>query len=433
MVLLKRRSGGIAGILPVLLILLLPPPASAMEAGKEKPPVGIYGDRDTDRQVVDHRWFDLRVGGRLHYDFGRIDADEELQEAFPGLDGFHGGIRRLRLAVLANVRDIVEIKIEVDFARVEDVKDDWIRFPSVPVLKNFAFGHFMEPFSLGMLTGSNYITFMERPLAVDAFGPFRNLGVLGAWTGASERLSAAAGVFRNTGSYGSDGQAKDRIENANGYNATARVTGLPWYGDKGRKLLHLGLSGSRRFRDEDKEDASGELKAPPESRLTDDRLVNTGRLAGERQDLAALEAAVVRGPLSLQGELFFHFIDRSADSDLSFSGWYVSAGWIVTGEHRRYDRASGVFAGVKPHRIFDPRRGGWGALELAARYSTVDLNDGNVRGGEERNATVGLNWYLRPKVRAMANYVQARVQDRAAPEIDDGRADIVMARFQVSF
>ena len=78
-------------------------------------------------------------------------------------------------------------------------------------------------------------------------------------------------------------------------------------------------------------------------------------------------------------------------------------------------------------------KSGWGSLELALRLSRVDLNDKFVRGGEERNITMGLNWYLRRKIRFMVNYINTKVEDRAEPYIDNGRADIIMSRFQVNF
>ena len=51
----------------------------------------------------------------------------------------------------------------------------------------------------------------------------------------------------------------------------------PWYEEEGKRLLHLGLSGSPKFRDDVDPDFVLELRARPESRLTDDRLVDTGK------------------------------------------------------------------------------------------------------------------------------------------------------------
>jgi len=63
-------------------------------------------------------------------------------------------------------------------------------------------------------------------------------------------------------------------------------------------------------------------------------------------------------------------------------------------------------------------------LELALRFSKVDLNYKYVRSGEERNITVGLNWYLKRKDRIIMNYINIYVEDRA---------DITISRFQINF
>jgi len=61
----------------------------------------------------------------------------------------------------------------------------------------------------------------------------------------------------------------------------------------------------------------------------------------------------------------------------------------------------------------------WGAWEVAARYSDLDLNwneglpgmacsaafTGCVRGGEEKIVTLGLNWYLSNNIRLMFDYL----------------------------
>ena len=45
----------------------------------------------------------------------------------------------------------------------------------------------------------------------------------------------------------------------------------------------------------------------------------------------------------------------------------------------------------------------WGAVELAARLSELDLSDGNIIGGEETNLTFGLNWDINQNVRCMVS------------------------------
>ena len=143
--------------------------------------------------------------------------------------------------------------------------------------------------------------------------------------------------------------------------------------------------------------------------------------------------AVTHGPFSLQGEWFLNFTQSDAEDDPDFRGHYVYAGYVLTGENRGYKKSRGVFAGITPKNSFRPFKGGWGALELALRYSYLDLNDENIRGGKESNITAGLNWYLSEKTRFMVNYIRARVEDRGKPALDEGEADIVQARFQWSF
>ena len=139
----------------------------------------------------------------------------------------------------------------------------------------------------------------------------------------------------------------------------------------------------------------------------------------------------MNGPLSIQGEYFYDSVD--SESTLNFSGWYLQGSWFLTSEFKKYQTSTGVFAGISPQKEFRLGENGWGALELALRFSKVDLNDKYVRGGEERNTTVGLNWYLRRKVRIMINYINIYVEDCANPFIDNGRADIILSRFQVNF
>jgi len=95
--------------------------------------------------------------------------------------------------------------------------------------------------------------------------------------------------------------------------------------------------------------------------------------------------------------------------------------------------SKGFFSGISPRPRFSLQNREWGSVELAARYSFIDLNDKDIKGGKEENFTLGLNWYLSPNSRFMFNYIRANVEDRAEPQIDDGSADIYQARFQINF
>jgi phosphate-selective porin OprO/OprP len=371
----------------------------------------------------------VKITGKVMVDGGYIDADDELQSAFPDLGGSNIDFRKLSVSTYALIYDTVDCKIEIDFANVTDIQDIWIRYLKNAFLKRIKIGHQKEPLSLEYLTSRDWISFMERALPVDAFGNGRNIGIRYDSLNPDKWINWGAGFFLNTGSFSTVGEGSDQLSQANGFDLTARAFGVPVYEENGKRMLHLGLGYSYGYREDDN-DNSMNFRTRPESRLTDDRLVDTGPIPGKRRDTLNAELAMVYGPLSFQGEGFFVATDAEAEGDPNFWGYYAYVSWFVTGERRAYNKALGVFAEVEPRHQFRPLKGEWGACELALRHSYVDLHDGNVDGGKESNFTAGLNWHHSLKTRVMFNYIHAYVQDRASPPVENGRADIFQVRCQ---
>ena len=260
--------------------------------------------------------FNLSVMG----DGGYIGEDEDMDNAFPDLEGPELLLRQFMVTMAGHVYDFMEFKLQVDFANVRDIQDEWIRFKDIPSIGDVTLGHVKEPFPLEELTSLKYLTFMENALPTLSFAPGRNMGITHQRAAFNRRMTWAVGAFLNTGSFRSLGDKQDQLSEANGYDLTGRVTGLPYYEDRGRRFLHLGLSYSYQLRGDAIEGAQVKFRARPESRLTNDRLVDTGELSANWQGKINPEVALVAGPFSLQGETCITYVNKGTGGMPGFGG-----------------------------------------------------------------------------------------------------------------
>jgi phosphate-selective porin OprO/OprP len=285
---------------------------------------------------------------------------------------------------------------------------------------------------------SNDFLFMERPSIVEIA---RNVAAGDAR--ASFGLKAAtddyfASAYFTGGTWGDQTAA---LLNGEQMGGVLRLATRPLHGDNWN--LHVGFSGSDEFQPAvANAGAAGptthtvQLRDRPELRIDTNRLIDTGTIQTDNADTWGFELAANYYNLLLQGEYIRIDVDRTHDDTLHFSGGYVEGSWVITGESRKYNTGSAAWARPVPAHPFDPFDGeyGWGAWELAARYSTVDLNSDNIKGGEQQVYGVSLSWYPNPLVRFMlqGDYVDVNRHSAGGTQIGQNFWDVAL-RSQVAF
>lgn len=343
--------------------------------------------------------FTFQFGGRLMVDAAYVDEDITAQNS-----GFE--MRRLRLFAKGSLYQDWGYKIQMDYAENSlSVKDAYLKYKPL----GLTVGQFKQAFSLEELTSSKYITFMERSLP-NSFATGRRIGI--GYSKGSSNHSFSASIYGDESGGSEDGDE--------GYGIGARATFAPIALNK--YTVHIGVS----LAQEDPVDDSNDVRfrARPEVHVTNTRLVDTGSISNvDKINKYGVELAGVWGPLSVQAEHISTNVEReSGFSDYDLTGSYIFTSYFLTGESRPYMVKDGEFGRVKPNAKI-------GAWEVALRYSTLDLNDGALQGGKEDNLTLGLNWYLNPHVRIMANYINVKSEKGAVN--DD--LNIYAMRTQIDF
>ena len=411
---LKARLTGIepgAGIEAMVATYLKEEEAKKVEANKDD--FRAFWKEGLNFQTADKN-FHLKVGGRIMYDMVFPDADDDVEAKsgdFVALSGF----RRLRVEMEGTLFKNIFYKNVLDFSdSAYAYKDNLIGISGLPVVGNFQVGVFKEPVGLEELTSSKYISFTERSIATNAFAPAHSHGFQFNDAHYDGDLTWAVGDFWDGGT----GAA--RI----GHAFTGRVTGVPFKDKESASLLHLGLSAQMR----DPVSHTDRFRARPETPFTP-RTLDTGTIGVDSESIFGLEAAFVRGPFSIQGEVYRAAVDGYAatDADPDFCGYYLSGSYFLTGESRPYK--NGSFGRVKPKTAIEAESMG-GAWEIALRYAKVDLDDDGVQGGVASDWTLGLNWYLNTNTRIMLNYV---LHDVRWDSDTDGTVQSFVIRFQVDF
>ena len=213
----------------------------------------------------------------------------------------------------------------------------------------------------------------------------RNVGAQLSNTVLDQRATWAVGWYN-------DWWVEGESYSDSGNDFAGRVTALPVWRSDGEQFLHVAASVRYYGAVGDELRYAGR----PASNVADN-YVDTGKIPGDHAWHTGLEALWSIGGYSLLGEYVRADLSTRDDRDPSFSGWYFTGSWVVTGEHRPYDRKAGYARRILPS-------GRWGSLELIGRYGRVDLDDASVRGGTMDGWWAGVNWWATRRIKASVGY-----------------------------
>jgi len=335
-------------------------------------------------------WFDNRVFLDAAY-FG----GETLNPIGSGLN-----IRRARFAVKALLYKHWYGELDLDFAYAQmELKDLYIAYKGKNW--NVKAGNFKESFSMETTTTSRYISFIERSLLAK-MAPSRHLGFQANLWG--EKYLLIGGLhFQEIGELEQITFSKDANKD-NGINEGYSLTGRAVYRPirKENMVLHLGVAGSYRTPKTD-------LEVPNSYRLSTRALTSINRkkyldtddiLNVNYNTLLGAELAFSWKNIMFQSEYSMSNLTRFSNSpNAKFEGFYAQAGYILYGGSYVYDNAQGEFTQINRGKT-------WGDIELAFRYSYLNLNDfdAKIYGGAGEEFTFGVNYHVNNNVKLMLNY-----------------------------
>jgi phosphate-selective porin OprO/OprP len=373
--------------------------------------------------------FAVRLKGLVQTD-GRFFLSDS---AVPAINTFF--LRRARPILEATIGKYLEMRLQPDFGQGATVLFD--AYTDVKVSPAFAVrvGKFKPPVDLERLQSASDIVFAERAMATN-LAPNRDVGLQLSGDLDSGLVAWQAGVFNGVPDLGNgDGDVSDAKDFAGRVFLQPFKTGT-------LKGLGIGVAGSTGIE-------RGTTAAPQLAGyrtagqqtwfryLSSTTTPATNVFADGRRQRLAPQAYFYTGPLGLHGEYIqsWQAVSRAtfATSKLKHTAWQATGSVFLTGEKNSWRSAT-------PKKPFDPKAGTFGAVELAARYSELSIDDGTFPAFANPASTpskakawaVGVNWYLAKAIKAVVDYEHTTFTGGTATG-DREAENFVATRIQYSF
>lgn len=385
---------------------------------------------------------DFKLTGVFQIDAARFgQSDESIATLGDIEDGL--GFRRARFAATGNVTERTSYIMEFDLAQSQArFVDVWGQVKETP-LGNMRIGRYRQPFGMSELTSIRELPFLERP-TIFALGPFRQTGIMFSNTALGDSATWAVSGFRslsdNFGNvYGDDG----------GYGTAERFTFLAMDRGDDCGIVHFGFAHSYldparnqlQFASQDEVFLSQQPNLGPTGLsvlpiVNVPPFVNSGVFDVSHVNHYNVEAAASVGRALIQSEYRWSNLELASGDNTTVHGGYATIRYMLTGEVIPYNRAGGVFGRVKPNTPLDIAKGHWGAWEIAARYTTINLNPmfglPGVPGPTRRldSTDLGLNWYWTSNSKCQMEWINGSLAD---PTLGKSITNTLAGRVQFDF
>jgi phosphate-selective porin OprO/OprP len=377
----------------------------------------------------------LRIGATLQTDYRNFLGDNPpawVPGVSTNLPGNSVGpdsifLRQARIILEGYVFKDIYFKIMPDFAQTSNtanmLPDAYVDYAYAPQA-SLLVGKFKPSIGLERLQGDANTAFLERAFPTN-LAPNRDMGIQvhGAFAMPGYKTETAPGPIDNknaftyqvgitdgTGDsgnpYGNGAPTTTSTSFANNKEFDGRIFTQPFQHSGYAWLEGFGVGVSGSFSNPDHQTIQAQRTPLGQSQFIDyasNNATTTGAITSNgNANRIYPQAYWYKGPFGLMAEYVASTQTLNAagannrvnNITQTNTAAQTQVSYVVTGEDN-------TFEGVKPMRNFDPFKGSWGALQLAARWTelTVDsdtfkLLDPTKSASKATAATFGANWFL---------------------------------------
>jgi phosphate-selective porin OprO/OprP len=365
--------------------------------------------------------YKLQLRGYVQFD-GRFFSGDVSALA---VDNFL--LRRARPIFAGTVARHFEFQIMPDFGVGTTVlQDAWLDV-NYSTKARVRVGKFKSPVGLERLQSATALTFVERAYPT-ALVPNRDLGVMLHGNLAGGVVAYAVAVLDGA----PDGGSVD-LDLNDGKDVAGRLFLSPFKRGKSvLKDLGFGIAGTTGKQ-------SGPLPAYRSGGQVSLLTIVSGITSDGTRNRLSPQLSFYSGRFGLMAEYAWteSWVKKaSTGTRPQFSGeaWQATTTFTLTGEKASY-------SGVRPSEAFEPGKGKWGALELAARVNGLELGQEAFREGlvdptksiQKAFAwAVGVNWYLNRNIKQVVDFERTTFTG-GADGADRPAENAIFIRTQIAF